>query len=338
MNKPFLKFNVGISNSYQTIKEEADKIELAIKNNVEYISQISVYEPKLMEMWNLVSSYKCEKSKFASVPLYESVMLNEPLNETIARQYESGVRQFVLDCTPKCMIEKANKDKNFRINSRGGYFLTEYFKKNPNKVENPCIEILDWIKKFKKDNKDTKFCIAGVLRPGNCADYSLKYLLKELKYYKENDFLDKDTILEVGGHIKVNNFKKIIKLLGNTKVSIMGPIITDATNRYDHITNIMGQHLFASMYKNVAGLLVISPAEHLHLPTLEDDKEALIYARIVQHEIGLMYGDKSCEEVEDFFNKKTISCNIRKNLFGDIVGVKPCDMCGNKCPLRNIRK
>lgn len=338
MKKPFLKFNVGVSNSYQTVKEEADKIELAIENNVDFISQISVYEPKLMEMWKLVSTYKNEKIKFASVPIYESVMLGEPLKDTIERQYQSGVRQFVLDFAPKYLIEKANNDKNFRINSRTGYFLTEYFKKYSNKTENPCIEILDWIKNFKQQHKDVIFVFNTTLRPGNCADYNINYLLEELEYYNKNNFLDNDTILEIGGHIKVNNFQRIINQLGNTKISIMGPLITDTTNRYDHITNIIGQHIFASMYKNVAGLLVISPAEHLHLPTLEDDKEALIYARIVQHEIGLMYGDKSCEEIEDYFNKKTISCNIRKNLFGDITGVKPCDMCGTKCPLRNIQK
>lgn len=338
MKKPFLKFNVGISNSYQTIKEEADKIELAIENDIDYISQISVEKTRLFDIWKMVSSYKTEKTKFASVPLYESVLLNEPLTETIERQYESGVRQFVLDCTPKYLIEKANLDKDFRINSRGGYFLTEYYKKNPNKTENPSLEILDWIKKFKRNNEDCSFSFACVLRPGNCSDYNIQYLLEELEYYKKNNFLDKDTILEIGGHIKVSNFAKIINTLGNTKVSLMGPLITDTTNKYDHITNIIGQNLFASMYENVVGLLVISPAEHLHLPTLEDDKEAIIHARICQHEIGLMYGDEECLKVEDEFNKKTISCNLKRNLFGDIKGLKPCDMCGDFCPLRKIKK
>ena len=145
--------------------------------------------------------------------------------------------------------------------------------------------------------------------------------------------------MEVGGHIRYNNFHKLADALGgDIKVSIMGPLITDATNKYDHITNIMGQNLFASMYKNVIGLLVISPAEHLHLPTLEDDKVAIEYARICQHEIGLMYNDPECIKIEDEFNKKTISCNIKRNLFGEIKGLRPCDMCGDHCPLRNIRK
>lgn len=335
--KPFLKFNVGISNRYQTVEEEAQKIELAIENGIEYVSQISIEKSKIHDMWNLVSSYKSEQTQFASVPFYESFLLNEPIMETIERQYSKGVRMFTLEFTPKHLIEKANLDKDFRINSRSGYFLTEYFKKNPDKEENPFIEIIDKIKNFKDSHKDCRFAFNTVLRPGNGANYNIKYILEEIEYYKQNNFLD-DVFLEVGGHIRYNNFQKLVDALGDIKVSIMGPLITDATNKYDHITNIMGQNLFASMYKNVIGLLVITPAEHLHLPNLEDDIIALEYARICQHEVGLMYNDPECIKVEDEFNKKTISCNIKKNLFGDINGLRPCDMCGDHCPLRNIKK
>lgn len=338
MKKPFLKFNVGLSNTYQTIREEAEKIELAIENGIEYVSQISVEKTRLLDMWKVVSDYKTEKTKFASVPLYESVLLHEPMMETIERQYSCGSRQFVLDFVPRYLVEQANLDKNFRINSRTGYFLTEYFRKNPIKNENPCVEIIDFVRKFQKQNKDVEFVFNTTLRPGNCANYGLKYLLEEIEYYKKNNFLNKDTILEVGGHIRFNNFKSLINILGDTKVSLMGPLTTDSTNKYDHVTNILGQNLFASMYKNVVGLLIISPAEHLHLPTLEDDREAIIHARICQHEIGLMYGDDECLKVEDDFNKKTISCNLKRNLFGDIKGLKPCDMCGNFCPLRKVKK
>lgn len=335
--KPFLRFNVGISNKYQTIEEEAKKIELAIDNKIEYVSQISIEKSKIHDMWNLVKNYKCEQTQFASVPIYESFLLDEPVIETIERQYNSGVRMFTINFAPKYLIEEANSDKNFRINSRSGYFLTEYFKKNPDKKENPFIEAIDKIKKFKNEHIDCRFAFNTVLRPGNGANYNIKYILEEIKYYKQNNFLD-DVFLEIGGHIRYNNFQKITDELGDIKVSLMGPLITDTTNKYDHITNIMGQHLFASMYENVIGLLIITPAEHLHLPNLEDDKIALEYAKICQHEIGLMYNDPECVKIEDEFNKKTISCNIKKNLFGDINDLRACDMCGNYCPLRNIKK
>lgn len=335
--KPFLKLNVGISNRYQTVKEEAQKIELAIENKIEYVSQISIEKSKMNDMWDLVSSYKNEKTQFASVPIYESVLLSEPIMETIERQYSKGSRSFTFEFTPKYLIEKANLDKNFRINSRGGYFLTEYFKKNPNKQENPFVENLEKIKKFMNDHKECKFVNATSLRPGNGSNYGLKYILEEIEYYRKNNFLDFD-FLETGGHIRYSNFQKLVDALGDTKISIMGPLITDTTNKYDHITNIMGQNLFASMYKNVVGTLIISPAEHLYLPNLEDDKIAIEYAKICQHEIGLMYNDPECIKIEDEFNKKTISCNIKKNLFGDIKDLRPCDMCGDYCPLRNIKK
>jgi hypothetical protein len=49
----------------------------------------------------------------------------------------------------------------------------------------------------------------------------------------------------------------------------------------------------------------------------------LEHAKIVQHEVGLIYDDKKCLEIEDEFNKKTVSCNIKKNLFREIKDLKP---------------
>ena len=336
MKKPSIKFNVGISYKGQSIKEEIKKIELGIRYKAEYISHISIEKTALSTMWKAIAAHQNQGSVFASVPLYESVLLNEPLLETIQRQYEYGVRQFVLDCTPRFLIEKANRDPKFHINSRGGYFLTKYYEKNPNK-DNPCLENLTQIKAFRKKHSKVSFALAGVLRPGNCASYSLKYLLDELTFYRKHNLLDKN-LLEVGGHIKVKDFAKLIPILGKTPVSLMGPLITDTTNKYDHVTNIIGQQLFALQYPHVKGILGISPAEHLYLPTYTDSEQTLIFARMCQHAIGLLYNDPSCVKLEKEFNAKTTSCNIRKNLFGPIEGIKACDMCGSHCPLRNIKK
>lgn len=336
MQKPFIKLNIGISYRGQSIVEERKKIELGIHYKADYIANISIEKTILPVMWKALAEYQNQGVVFASVPLYESVLLDEPLLETIQRQYDYGVRQFTLDCAPRYIIEKANKDINFRINSRGGYFLNKYYEKYPHK-DNPCLENITNIRLFKTRHPEVQFTLAGVLRPGNCASYSLKYLLEELAFYRNNNLLDKD-LLEVGGHIKVNDFSKVISILGKTPISLMGPIITDATNKYDHVTNIVGQQLFASRYAYVKGILGISPAEHLHFPTCADAEQALIFARMCQHAIGLLYNDPNCLETEREFNAKVNSCNIQRNLFGPFAEIQACDMCGPCCPLRNSKK
>jgi thiamine biosynthesis protein ThiC len=100
----------------------------------------------------------------------------------------------------------------------------------------------------------------------------------------------------------------------------------------------MGQTLMANFCKSIAGLLILTPAEHLHLPNLEEDKEAIIHAKICQHYIGLIYKDKSCLEVEKMFRTKPDSCNNNANLFGQITDLKTCNMCGDFCPLKKIDK
>lgn len=322
---------VDFAKKYNLI-EEAKKIKLVIENEINYIAQVSVEETKIHDMWDLVSGYNSKKIKFVSLPIYESVLFDELIIETIERQYQKDYKVFSLCYTLRYLIKKANADKNFRIDTRSRYFLTEHFKKHPEQDENPRLKTFGEIIKLKEQLDHFTVSMSCVLRLSNGANDNIKYPIEELEYYNKNHMLD-ENLIEFGGHIRFNNFNSFIKLLNNRKVSPMESLISDATSGYDHITNIIGQHLFALLYKNIAGLLVITPPEHLYLQTLENDKITTEYAKIVQHEIGLMYEDPECLRVEDEFNKKPISCNIRRNLFGEIKGLKPCDMCGENCAL-----
>lgn len=334
--KPRLKMNIGISNPEQTVREEAEKIELAIKEGVDLISQISIHKDKIDDMWNMISDYKNE-IKFCSVPIYETIMKKKTLLETIEKHYEKGVRCFTLHTTPRFMFENVLKNfKNFCINSRGGMFLVDYFKDNPNK-ENPCISEWNDIQEFLKDKKDCEIFIGEALRPGHTklSDDDVHY--NEVKYFKENGFLDGKNVLECGGHMKYNHFKEYSNLIGEENpVCIMGPLITEATNGYDHITSIAGQLLFASIFKNINTLLILTPAEHLHLPNLQENEEGIRFAKLCQHYIGLLYNDEKTLELEKLFRTRPNSCNNKYNLFGPIENMETCNMCGDFCPLKKI--
>jgi len=247
--KPRLKMNFGLSNKDQTVKGEIEKIELAIKEGVDIIQNISIEKDKLDSMREVASNYKNDITIF-NTPIYETLMYKKSLIEIMEKHYDSGVRGFTLHMTPRAIFEEAlNNYKNFTINSRGGLFLINYFKEFPNK-ENPCLVEWEEIKKFVKSKKDCEIFIGTALRPGHTNLSEDDIYLKEINSFKENNLLEfENTVLEAGGHIKFKHFQKYADIIGDAPTCLMGPLITEATNQYDHVTSIMGQTFFAQFCK-----------------------------------------------------------------------------------------
>ena len=112
-----LKLNCGLSYSEQSAEDELKKIELANKYGIDYVSIISIDEERTKWFWELVSdhfnwnnsvSVKPQANfKLCSAPLYESVMFNESIMDTIKRHYSYGVRAMTFHVTPVELINDA---------------------------------------------------------------------------------------------------------------------------------------------------------------------------------------------------------------------------------------
>jgi phosphomethylpyrimidine synthase len=320
-----LKLNFGISGCGQKVSDEQEKLKVACEMGVDYCSQITILKESITPMWEMASQYQ-DKTILCSVPLYESILLDEPILETIKRQYSFGVRAFTFHLTSKELLLQQKQFGARAINSRGGLFLQEWYKNHNN---NPHIEHVGEIQEFFSSHPAEIF-IGTSLRPGTT---KIETKLYEQEIINAQTFPYKK-VIEAGGHISFNDFNKFQKLFNNNEICLMGPITTDSTNGYDHITASTGAVSFAQGYSHINTLLITTPAEHISIPTVEDNIKGIKTFKIAAHMIDLKYNNEAAISLENTFSGTELSCNNGRNLFG-FFGNKECNMCGDKCPLRN---
>jgi len=93
------------------------------------------------------------------------------------------------------------------------------------------------------------------------------------------------TIVEGPGHVPLDeveySVKAMKKLTGDAPLYLLGPLVTDIAPGYDHIVGAIGGSL-----AGMAGadfLCIVTPSEHLALPTADDIREGVIVGRIAAH-------------------------------------------------------
>ena len=95
-------------------------------------------------------------------------------------------------------------------------------------------------------------------------------------------------------HIEAN-IKIAKSLTKNAPFYVLGPLVTDVTPGYDHISGAIGGAV-AAMY-GADFLCYVTPAEHLSIPTEEDVKEGVIASKIAAHVADYVRGfDREFDE------------------------------------------
>ena len=75
-------------------------------------------------------------------------------------------------------------------------------------------------------------------------------------------------------------------LCDSAPLYLLGPLVTDLAPGYDHIAGAIGGAI-AGMH-GADFLCMMTPAEHLALPTIDDIREGTIITRIAAHAIDLV--------------------------------------------------
>jgi phosphomethylpyrimidine synthase len=142
-------------------------------------------------------------------------------------------------------------------------------------------------------------------------------------------------------------------LCDNAPFYVLGPLVTDVSPGYDHITAAIG-----GAVAGMAGadfLCYVTPAEHLRLPSVEDVKEGVIALRIAAHAADIARGHPGAMAWDDAISRakmdldwdRVISLCVdpakarayRQSLPPAEEGL--CSMCGEFCAIkrtRNVRK
>ena len=289
--------NIGTSTDAGNIKEEINKLKIAIASGADAIMDLSVGAGLLKTRKEVL---KHSSVPVGTVPVYEIAVkaqerygnflkfTAQDMLAVLEEQAKEGVDFFTIHSgvTRKSLAALKKSKRLMGIVSRGGAIIASWMKLH--KKENPFYSefdaILDIAYKY-----DVTLSLGDGLRPGSIVDATDAAQIAELKIlgqlarraYKRNV----QVIIEGPGHVPLNEVKKNVdlekKYCHGAPFYVLGPLVTDVAAGYDHISSAIGGAI--AVAAGVDFLCYLTPAEHLRHPTAEDVKEGVIAARIAAH-------------------------------------------------------
>ena len=354
-----INVNIGTSTSLIKIDDEIEKALIAQKYGADTLSDLS-----MGGNIDKIRKLLIEKSKLpiTTVPIYQAIVeasslvnVSEDLIfSTIEKQIKDGISSIVIHAG--FTLENLNKMRGNRIMgivSKGGSFTASIMKENS--IENPFLKNFDYLLELMKE-RDVVLNLGNAMRSGCIHDrideFQLSEIIQNSKLADRANEKGIQVILEsLGGHVNAKDLIDWIKihktLTNNRPLFVSGPLPTDIAVGFDHIAAAIGG-AFASGF-GADYLCMITPSEHLGLPSSEDIKNGLIACRIAAH-----VGDSMKFGLNHLFNddlelsKNRFLRNWKKQFEYSIdpeepikkhpITDKDCTMCGDFCALSISKK
>ena len=296
-----VKVNANIGNSAVTsgIEEEVDKLVWAIRWGADTVMDLStgdnIHETR---EWILRNS----PVPIGTVPLYQALEkvhgkaeeLSWPLfRDTLVEQAEQGVDYFTIHAGVRLAYVPMTADRLTGIVSRGGSIMAKWCLAHHR--ESFLYEHFDEICQIMKAY-DVCFSLGDGLRPGSIADANDAAQFAELHTLGELTQVawrhDVQVMIEGPGHVPLQlvkeNVDKQLEACFEAPFYTLGPLITDISPGYDHISSAMGAANIG--WYGTAMLCYVTPKEHLGLPNRDDVKQGLIAYKIAAHAADLAKG------------------------------------------------
>ncbi len=347
--------NLGTSHEYSDTKEELAKLRSSIEAGADTVMDLSMAEQEK----SLALMIENSTVPVGSVPIYgafankdiASVSEDEML-KSIARHLELGVDFATIHSAMLLKGVELSKKRTMPIVSRGGCFLASWMLHNGK--ENPLYTHFDYILELLRAS-DAAISIGDALRPGCLADSSDKAQLHELKVQgelvKRCHRAGVAAICEGPGHMPLSQIEKNVKLqkklCSGAPYYVLGPLTTDIGAGYDHITSAIGGAVAASAGADF--LCVVTPSEHLGLPTSEDIVDGVVAMKIAAHSADIVKFGKRERDDElslarsklDWGKQFSLSVNPRRasSIYNSrATSTGACSMCGKYCAIRIMQK
>jgi len=354
--------NIGTSTERSKLKEELEKLKIAVACGADAVMDLSV-GGDLRRIRKVIIDNS--PIPVGTVPIYEiAVGAQKKYNDflkfdpddiwdVLENQAKSGVDFFTIHAgvTRKSLAALKTKKRIMGVVSRGGAILASWISRN--KKENPFFEqfdrVLDIAYKY-----DVTLSLGDGLRPGSILDATDPAQIAELKILgqlaRQARKRNVQVMIEGPGHVPLDQIKKNIELekkyCHGAPFYVLGPLVTDVAPGYDHITGAIGGALAASFGADF--LCYVTPAEHLRLPSLDDVKEGVIASRIAGHAGDIVKGvkgaldwDKSISQARSKRDwKKQIKLSMDPHKAENYrLSSQPklsdvCTMCGKYCSIK----
>ncbi|PIQ85675.1 MAG: phosphomethylpyrimidine synthase [Candidatus Omnitrophica bacterium CG11_big_fil_rev_8_21_14_0_20_43_6] len=289
--------NIGTSTDESRIKDEIQKLKIAIKYGADCLMDLSV-GGDLPGVRREVLKYSTVP--VGTVPVYEVAVRAEyryknflkfnarDVLEVLNDQAKQGVDFFTIHSgVTRDSLKVLGKHKRLMgVVSRGGAIIASWIKYH--QQENPFYSHFDQILEI-AHQYDVTLSLGDGLRPGSILDATDQAQIAELKILgslaKRARKKGVQVMIEGPGHVPMDQIEKNIalekKYCGKAPFYVLGPLVTDVGAGYDHITSAIGGAIASSVGADF--LCYVTPAEHLRHPTASDVREGVIACRIAAH-------------------------------------------------------
>ncbi len=355
--------NIGTSSAQCDIRQEIEKLRIAIRYGADAVMDLSTAGDLRAIRRRILD--ECRVA-LGTVPLYEMAVRArerqksvveisaDEMFEVIEEHCEQGVDFLTLHCGVTCQTVERFREvgRVAGATSRGGTIMMEWIQYN--KKENPLYEQFDRVLDICA-KRDVAVSLGDGFRPGALADSTDRVQIEELvilgELVKRARSKGVGVFVEGPGHVPlhevVTNIKIQKPLCGNAPFYVLGPLVTDVSPGYDHISAAIGGAVAAMAGADF--LCYVTPAEHLRLPSLEDVREGVIASRIAAHAADIARGYPGAMEWDNAITKAKIDLDWERVLSLCIDPEKArayrqsllpsdnerfCSMCGEFCAIR----
>jgi phosphomethylpyrimidine synthase len=357
--------NIGTSSDHVDLEEELKKLEVSIQAGTDTVMDLSTGGD--------IDGIRKEIIRHSpipvgTVPIYEAAieaakkrkslakMRVEDLFEVIERQAEEGVDFITVHCgVTRNAVERLKKaHRLLGVVSRGGSFLVEWMIYNGQ--ENPLYEHYDRLLEIAK-KYDVTLSLGDGLRPGCLADATDRPQVEEtivLGELTERTWAEGvQVMIEGPGHVPLDQIEANVllqkRLCKGAPFYVLGPLVTDVSPGYDHITCAIGGAIAGKAGADF--LCYVTPSEHLKLPTVEDVREGVIATRIAGHAADIARGNKIALQRNIEMAKARMAFDWKKQIKLAIDPEKArryheegksgekdvCTMCGEFCAIKRVK-
>jgi len=358
---PKINVNIGTSTDERDLKDELVKLKTALKYGADTVMDLSVGGDLRFVREKILQ--KCPVP-LGTVPIYEAAVYAQKRYKSISKmkveeifsileeQARQGVDFFTIHaCITRRVLKVLEENKRIMpIVSRGGAILAKWIRENDR--ENPFYERFDRVMQICK-KYDITISIGDSLRPGCLDDATDEAQLTELfiageliKRCREEGV---QVIMEGPGHVPLHQVETNVilekRICDEAPFYILGPLVIDIAPGYDHIGSSIGGAL--ALWKGADFFCVVTPAEHLRHPTVEDIRQGTIAARIAAHAASIARSGKiSARDTQisvaranrDWHKQKQFA--LDRERIGEFRNSSlpseddVCTMCGKYCSLK----
>ncbi|MGB7532040.1 MAG: phosphomethylpyrimidine synthase ThiC [Halobacteriota archaeon] len=290
--------NVGTSKDYLNLEDEVEKAKIAVKYGADAIMDLSTGNSSSLDETRRAILKEVDVP-VGTVPIYQAGlekaeeravvdMSADDMFNAVRKHAKDGI-DFVTIHAGVNLNSLARLRKSERILdvvSRGGAFLVAWMIHNER--ENPFYDEYDYLLEIANEYELT-LSLGDGMRPGCISDASdrAKYMetivLGELVKRAREEGVQ--AMVEGPGHVPLDEIEASVKTIKHitdfAPLYLLGPLVTDIAPGYDHFVSAIGGAV-AGMY-GADFLCMVSPSEHLALPSVNDIKEGTIVTKIAAH-------------------------------------------------------